>query len=269
MERTATRRVFTFQMIKQFSLRAQLGQMPYNPFLRAERNSKDVPRFSARRFQHTSRKNLACFRVNHAVRLHRQFSIRASMMKVSGRSYHLVYFERRGNLALEYQLPAAASWADVVLLGKHNSGGSAVILELKDWTTAADRPGKAEGLIERMGRQELHPADQVRAYTEYCRRFHSAIDEKSKVAGCVLFTHQVYTDANTRAPNERLARNYPIFTTASEDVDNRFPEFFRTRLSETDEEFAIRFATGHYRQQRGFVAQIGAQILNPDSSPLS
>jgi DUF2075 family protein len=178
-----------------------------------------------------------------------------------------LYFERRGNLALEYQLPAASSWADVVLLGKHNSGGSAVILELKDWTTAADRPGKAEGLIERMGRQELHPSDQVRGYTEYCRRFHSAIDEKSKVAGCVLFTHQVYTDAYTRAPNERLARNYPIFTTASEDVHNRFPEFFRTRLSEPDEEFAIRFATGRYRQQRGFVAQIGAQILNPDSSP--
>jgi hypothetical protein len=30
-----------------------------------------------------------------------------------------LYFERRGNLALEYQLPAASSWADVVLLGKH------------------------------------------------------------------------------------------------------------------------------------------------------
>jgi hypothetical protein len=178
-----------------------------------------------------------------------------------------LYFERRGNLALEYQLPAASSWADVVLLGRHESEHAAVIVELKDWTTTADRPGKAEGLIERTGRQELHPSDQVRGYSEYCRRFHSAIDEKSNVAGCVLFTHQVYTDAYTRAPNEQLTRNYPIFTTASEDVDNRFPAFFRTRLTEPDEDFAIRFATGHYRQQRGFVAQIGAQILNPESSP--
>jgi DUF2075 family protein len=178
-----------------------------------------------------------------------------------------LYFERRGNLALEYQLPAASSFADVVLLGRHNSRGSAVILELKDWTTAADRPGKAEGLIERMGRQELHPSDQVRGYTEYCRRFHSAIDEHANVAGCVLFTHQVYTDAYTTAPNDRLAHNYPIFTTASEDVDNRFPDFFRTRLTEPDEKFATTFATGRYRQQRGFVAQIGAQILNPESSP--
>jgi hypothetical protein len=99
-----------------------------------------------------------------------------------------LYFERRGNLALEYQLPAASSWADVVLLGKHDTAGSAVILELKDWTTAADEPGKAEGLIERMGRQELHPSDQVRGYTEYCRRFHSAVDEYTHVYGCVLFT---------------------------------------------------------------------------------
>src|SRR6202011_374094 len=53
----------------------------------------------------------------------------------------------------------------------------------------------------------------------------------------------------------------------SEDVENRFPEFFRTRLTEPDQEFAFKFATGCYRQQRGFVAQIGAQILDPESSP--
>ena len=137
-----------------------------------------------------------------------------------------LYFGGRGNLALEYQLPAASSWADVVLLGRHESRNSAVILELKDWTTAADKPGKAEGLIARAGRQELHPSDQVRGYSEYCRRFHSAIEGGAKVHGCVLFTHQVYTDAYTTAPNEQLARNYPIFTSASEDATKRFPEFF-------------------------------------------
>lgn len=178
-----------------------------------------------------------------------------------------LYFERRGNLVLEYQLPAASSWADAVLLGKHDKAGAAVILELKDWGTAADKPGKAEGLIERMGRQELHPSDQVRGYTEYCRRFHSAVGEDTRVHGCVLFTHQVYTDAYIADPNQKLTLNYPIFTTASQDVENRFPEFFQTRLTEADEEFALKFATGRYRQRRGFVAQIGAQILDPKSSP--
>src|ERR1041384_2481537 len=80
-----------------------------------------------------------------------------------------LFFETRGNLALEYQMPAASSWADVVLLGKYESAPAAVIIELKDWATAGDRAGKAEGLIDRAGRQELHPSDQVRGYTEYWR----------------------------------------------------------------------------------------------------
>jgi uncharacterized protein len=178
-----------------------------------------------------------------------------------------LFFGSRGNLALEYQMPAASSWADVVLLGRHETAPAAVIIELKDWTTAADKPGKVEGLIDRAGRQELHPSDQVRGYTEYCRRFHSAIEEPAKVHGCVLFTHQVYTHAYTAAPNEILARDYPIFTTADEDVGAKFPNYFRDRLTEPDEEFAFKFATGRYRQQRGFVAQIGAQILDPESTP--
>ena len=105
------------------------------------------------------------------------------------------------------------------------------------------------------------------ATLKYCRRFHSAIEEPAKVHGCVLFTHQVYTHAYTAAPNEILARDYPIFTTADEDVGARFPNYFRDRLTEPDEEFAFKFATGRYRQQRGFVAQIGAQILDPESAP--
>jgi hypothetical protein len=139
-----------------------------------------------------------------------------------------LFFGSRGNLALEYQLPAASSWADVVLLGRYETTPAAVIVELKDWTTAADRPGKAEGLIDRAGRQELHPSDQVRGYTEYCRRFHSAIEGPAKVHGCVLFTHQVYTTAYTVAPNDALTRDYPIFTTAEEDVGTKFLSFFVT-----------------------------------------
>jgi len=80
-----------------------------------------------------------------------------------------LYFGGRGNLALEYQLPAASSWADVVLLGQHESKNSAVIIELKDWMTASDRPGKAEGLVERAGRQELHPSDPFAAIRNIVR----------------------------------------------------------------------------------------------------
>lgn len=175
-----------------------------------------------------------------------------------------LYFGSRGNLALEYQLPASSSWCDVVLLGAHKSNPSAVILELKDWVTRGDRPGRYEGLIERQGSQELHPSDQVRGYTEYCRRFHSAVaDHSAMVHGCVLFTRDRWAEAYSAAPNHELAANYPLFTVAPADVSGRFPEFFQSRLTLPDETFANAFANGRYRQNRGFVAQIGAQILSP------
>ncbi len=68
--------------------------------------------------------------------------VKPSFPAPSFQPLHL-FFGSRGNLALEYQLPAASSWADVVLLGRYESAPAAVIIELKDWTTAADKPGKA------------------------------------------------------------------------------------------------------------------------------
>lgn len=178
-----------------------------------------------------------------------------------------LYFGSRGNLALEYQLPASSSWCDVVLLGKHNAKSSAVIVELKDWQTAGDEPGSYEGLVWRHGTQELHPSDQVRGYTEYCRRFHSAVqDHNADVHGCVLFTRDRWTHAYTAEPNARLAVDYPLFTTDSDDVEKAFPAYFRERLTEPDTAFAAAFERGHYRQSRGFVAQVGAQILDRTTS---
>jgi hypothetical protein len=175
-----------------------------------------------------------------------------------------LYFGSRGNLAVEYQLPAASSWCDVVMLGAHSGRASAVIVELKDWVVRGDRHGRAEGLIERQGRQELHPSDQVRGYTNYCRRFHSAIAERdAMVHGCVLFTNDRWSKIYSDPPNERLAEEYPLFSNAPDDIRVRLPGYFSTRLTDVDEPFAIAFAEGGYRQDRGFVAQIGTQILNP------
>jgi hypothetical protein len=177
-----------------------------------------------------------------------------------------LYFQGHGNLALEYQLPAASSWADVVLLGAHKQIPSAVIIELKDWLTRSDKPGRYQGLIERQGAQELHPSDQVRGYTEYCRRFHSAVAEHSaKVYGCVLFTRDEWASTYSSPPNDALVRNYPLFTLAAADIEHRFPDFFWQRLTQPDQLFAEAFASGHYRQNRGFVSQIATQILKPES----
>lgn len=175
-----------------------------------------------------------------------------------------VHFERRQHhAALEYQLPGSASWCDVVLLGRYQNKASAVVIELKDWETNQDRPGKAEGLIERRGIQELHPSDQVRGYVEYCRTCHSAVlDAGAAVHGMVLFTTGLLKHPYVIEPNKGLAANYPIFTMAREDIEERLPRYFSERLTEADERFATSFATGTFRQDRGFMAQIGRAILD-------
>ena len=179
-----------------------------------------------------------------------------------------VYLRGSGFLALEYQLPAAAAWCDAVLLGRGPSVPSAVIVELKHWITRGDQPGPAEGLMEHAGQLVLHPADQVRGYTEYCRRFHSAVqDHRADVRGCVLFTRDYFADRYGEPPNDALVRDYPCFTLAPQMVREAWPAYLVRHLSSADEPFAHAFVAGRYRQNRGFVRQIGAQILDPASSP--
>ncbi|WP_123631233.1 DNA/RNA helicase domain-containing protein [Salinisphaera orenii] len=181
---------------------------------------------------------------------------------------HLFFAEGAGHVDVEYQLPATASWCDAVLLGNAAGRPSAVIIELKHWLLNGDTPGSAEGLINRRGRDVLHPSDQVRGYTEYCRRYHTAVqDSHAAVDGCVLFTRSGNATAYSAAPNRGLTLNYPIFTTAANDIEARFPDFLRTRVNTPDEEFAARFSAGGYRQERGFVAQIGQQLLDSTKDP--
>jgi DUF2075 family protein len=174
-----------------------------------------------------------------------------------------LYFAGSGYLALEYQLPAASSWCDAVLLGRREGRSRAVVVELKNWITRGDRPGPYEGLMERGGQVVLHPSDQVRGYVEYCRRFHSGVqDRAADVQGCVLFTQDFFTQRYGEPPNDRLVREFPCFTMAP-DVREPLTEYLVHRLDSPDAEFARAFVDGRYRQDRGFVRQIGAQILDP------
>lgn len=179
-----------------------------------------------------------------------------------------LYFAGHGYLALEYQLPAASSWCDVVLLGRSRARPSVVIIELKHWITRADRPGPVEGLMARGGELVLHPSDQVRGYTEYCRRFHSVVqDEGANVRGCVLFTRDYFADRYVEPPNEALVREYPCFTVAPHVVREAWPAYLAETLNSPDERFARAFVAGHYRQDRRFAREIGTLIRNRRNSP--
>lgn len=179
-----------------------------------------------------------------------------------------LYFNGTGALSLEYQLPAASSWCDVVLLGKKGDTPGAVIIELKHWQTSTDKPGPVEGLIEHFGNTVLHPSDQVRGYAEYCRRYHSAVlEQAAEVKGCVLFTRDTVTRAYHEAPNHELTSSFPCFSLAEEDASGPFPNFIGNIIDAPDLEFATAFETGRYKQDRGFVQQIGEQILDPNNTP--
>lgn len=179
-----------------------------------------------------------------------------------------MFFGGRGNLALEYRMPGGSGWADMVLLGRHRERPSSVFIELKNWITRGNTPGIGVGLMERQGAMEQHPSDQVAGYVEWCRNFHSTVqDRNAAVHGCVLFTKDAYYHTYTLPPNEGLAAKYPCFSTAANDVDGRLPDFFSTRLTEPDHDFAEAFAEGGYRQNRSFVSLVGAQILDSSSSP--
>lgn len=173
-----------------------------------------------------------------------------------------------GDVAVEYRLPASASWVDVVLLGRANDRPSAVVVELKDWNTAGDQPGPREGLVIHAKREVLHPSDQVRGYVEYCRRFHSVVQaEEAQVSGCVFFTFASSAEPYSEDPHRSLVAEYPVFTRSQEDVTRRFPRHLATKLAVPDREFAQRFSRGAYRQERGFVRQVATAIAHPRSSP--
>lgn len=178
---------------------------------------------------------------------------------------HMHFARREHHVALEYQLPGASSWCDVVLLGRHQERPSAVVIELKDWETSTDRPGIAEGLIERRGTQELHPSDQVRGYVEYCRRFHSVVLERqARVHGFVLLTTGLLKHPYVVAPNQSLTAEFPVFSMSMQDIESALPSYLASRVTEQDARFATEFSTGSYRQDRGFMRQIGRTILDGD-----
>lgn len=182
-------------------------------------------------------------------------------------AFHL-HLGKRGNISLEYRLPASASWVDAVLLGRSAGRPEAVLLELKDWDVRGDQPGPRPGLIHHQGALFLHPSEQVRGYVEYCRGFHSAVAEnQAGVHGCAFLTSAVQAPAYVMQPHHELTAEYPVFTANLADLSDRFPSFLAGHLREPDPSFAKAFEAGRYVQDRNLVRQIAKVVEDPLSSP--
>jgi hypothetical protein len=180
--------------------------------------------------------------------------------------FHMHLGNDGGSLLVEYRLPASSSWCDVVLLGRNNDSPTALILELKHWDTSGDVAGPYPGVITHQGSSVLHPSEQVRGYTEYCRRFHSAVlKEKANVQGCAFLTRSKSVEVYRDKIYADLVKEFPIYSNS--EVDQGFMGFLTRHLARPDVKFAEAFDKGTYKQDRGFVNQIATQILDPESSP--
>jgi DUF2075 family protein len=83
----------------------------------------------------------------------------------------------------------------------------------------------------------------------------------------VLFTRDHFVARYADPPNDALVRDYPCFTLAPNVVREVWPAYLARSLNTPDERFARAFVAGRYRQDRGFVRQIGAQIRDRARSP--
>lgn len=165
-----------------------------------------------------------------------------------------------GQMLLEYKLPAASAWCDLVLLGDNDAGGQEVIIvELKNYLkNNDDAPGDYEGLMLHKGMAIKHPADQVKGYTEYCRRFHSTVhDYGANVNGCVYFTQPLDLEPYSQAPNDKLTSEYPMY---NKETSADLAEYIINRIDKGNEEFATRFVDGFYQQDRNILRQVAKNL---------
>lgn len=164
------------------------------------------------------------------------------------------------DMLLEYKLPAASAWCDLVLLGNNAQGGNeVVIIELKNYQkNESDTPGNYEGLMVHKGTVIKHPADQVKGYTEYCRRFHSVVlNKQAEVNGCVYFTQPIDMNPYRQAPNDKLTEEYPLYNT---ETTKQLSDFVTSKIVCGNEEFAAEFVNGFYKQDRNILRQVAENL---------
>lgn len=164
------------------------------------------------------------------------------------------------NMLLEYKLPSASAWCDLVLLGLNgNDKNQVLIIELKNWRrNDSDRPGICEGVMWHNNEYKTHPSQQVKGYTEYCRRFHSAVQEcDAECNGVVYFTKNIDMEPYCEKPNNQLVADYPTFNT--DNVDD-LANYISNKIRKPDSRFAQMFIDGVYKQDRNILRQVAETI---------
>ena len=168
---------------------------------------------------------------------------------------------------LEYNLPKASAWCDLVLVGDGVSAPEVIIIELKNYREKTlTLPGSYEGLIFHNGVERQHPAAQVRQYTLYCQYFHSVVvDEGARCSGLVYFTDKVDLRPYKDGPNATLCEEYPLYNSSSSST-NDLAVYIADTLKKPDFAFANRFVKGEYKQDRNILRQVAKSLATMKNS---
>lgn len=167
------------------------------------------------------------------------------------------------DMLIEYHLPKASAWCDLVLLGKGDSQYEVIIVELKNYRKETEtRPGDYEGLIWHNGLVRQHPAAQVRQYTQYCQNFHSTVvEESAHCSGLVYFTQDVDLTPYMAGPNATLCTEYPLYNGNDESALS-LAKYVAKTIKKGDKGFADRFVLGDYKQDRNILKQVADSLLS-------
>lgn len=171
------------------------------------------------------------------------------------------------NLMLEYHLPKASSWCDLVMLGMGDEHPEVIIIELKNYRKNTETlPGSYEGLIYHNGMVRQHPAAQVRQYTQYCQYFHSTVvDYSAHCSGLVYFTQEVDMTPYKAGPNATLCTEYPLYNAEEESIQS-LSKYVANTIKKPDENFAKKFVVGDYKQDRNILSQVAESLLTMRTS---
>lgn len=176
------------------------------------------------------------------------------------------------DMLLEYHLPKASSWCDLVMLGMGEKHPEVIIIELKNYRKNTETlPGSFEGLICHNGSVRQHPAAQVRQYTQYCQYFHSTVvDYSAHCSGLVYFTQEVDLTPYKAGPNASLCSEYPLYNAEDASIHS-LSNYVANTIKKPNEAFAKKFVLGDYKQDRNILRQVTdslrtmrtAQVRNP------
>ncbi|WP_090972537.1 DUF2075 domain-containing protein [Nocardioides exalbidus] len=131
---------------------------------------------------------------------------------------------------LEYQLPLTSRRVDALLCGTHPRTGEAsyVVVELKQWSSAAPVDGTDDVVLDDGRGRRLHPAAQVGGYCDYLADFNAALGGSTDRLAGVAYLHNADDDGVSGLWDFEQSRTRRMFTGQRR---GEFLDFLKGRLS--------------------------------------